>query len=421
MRVGFVSTRFAGTDGVSLETWKWVDVLTDWGHEAFFFAGEVEAPEERAWVVPEAHFKHPRIQAVHQALFVDLKRSPALAREVQDLKTRLKEALHAFVQSKGIDVLVAENALSLPMNVPLGLALTEFIAETGIPAVGHHHDFYWERPRFLRNVASDYLRAAFPPVLPTLQHVVINSLARQHLARFAGVAAMVIPNVMDFENPPPPPDDYAQDLRDELDIPPDAFFILQPTRIVPRKRIEQAIELVRRLDLPAVLVISHASGDEGDAYARYLREYAAMLGVPVRFAADRVAAYRGRDAQGRKIYSLADLYQHADLVTYPSSVEGFGNAFLEAVYYKRPIVANAYTIFRLDIQPKGFQVVTFSEFIDDATVRDVRHLLLHPERVQDMVEHNYRLGTQYFSMRILRQRLAVLFHMCTGCDVQTCP
>ena len=28
-RVGFVSTRFQGTDGVSLETWKWNEVLTE--------------------------------------------------------------------------------------------------------------------------------------------------------------------------------------------------------------------------------------------------------------------------------------------------------------------------------------------------------------------------------------------------------
>jgi len=25
--VGFISTRFAGTDGVTLETWKWADVF----------------------------------------------------------------------------------------------------------------------------------------------------------------------------------------------------------------------------------------------------------------------------------------------------------------------------------------------------------------------------------------------------------
>lgn len=414
MRIGFVSPRLAGTDGVTLETWKWVNVLEDWGHECFYFAGEVEAPPERAMVVPEAHFQHPRIRRVQKALFETLERTPAVSREIERLKNHLKRALYDFWKTFQLDMLIAENALSLPLNVPLGLALTEFLAETGLPAVGHHHDFYWERVRFLRHAAGDYLRAAFPPVLPNLQHVVINTLARENLALHRGVSAMVIPNVMDFEHPPAPPDDYAADLRQELDIPPNAFLLLQPTRIVPRKRIEQAIELVRRLDLPAVLVISHAAGDEGLAYAQYLQEYADMLGVLVRFAGNRIGRFRGRDEQGHKRYSLADVYQQAHLVTYPSALEGFGNAFLEAVYYKRPILANAYAIFRLDIGPKGFHVLTFSEFITDDTVRQVREVLLHPEAFQHLWEENYALGLRYFSLRVLRQRLAVLLHMCTG-------
>ena len=37
--VGFVSTRFAGTDGVSLETAKWADVFEGVGFSCFYFAG----------------------------------------------------------------------------------------------------------------------------------------------------------------------------------------------------------------------------------------------------------------------------------------------------------------------------------------------------------------------------------------------
>ncbi len=414
LHIGFVSTRLAGTDGVTLETWKWARVLEAWGHPCFYFAGEVEAPEERSWVVPEAHFQHPEIEAIQQDLFDDLRRDESTSQQVERLKNHLKAHLHRFVKTYGIDVLIAENALSLPMNVPLGLALTEFIAETEITAVGHHHDFYWERLRYLVNAAADYLRAAFPPALPSLRHVVISTLAQRHLAWYAGITSMVIPNVMEFERPPEAPDGYAEDLREALNIPPEAFFILQPTRIVPRKRIERAIEFVRRLDLPAVLVISHAAGDEGYDYERYLREFASLLGVPVRFAADRINGHRGKDAQGRKIYSLADVYQQADLVTYPSDIEGFGNAFLEAIYYRRPIVCNTYAIFRLDIQPKGFRVLTFDEYINDKVVEQARDILLHPEKAQAMTEHNYRLGLRHFSMRTLERRLGVLISMCAG-------
>ena len=79
-------------------------------------------------------------------------------------------------------MLITENVLAIPLNVPLALALTEFIAETRIPTIAHHHDFSWERKRFSVNAAQDYLHAAFPPTLPSIQHVVINSFAARQLA-----------------------------------------------------------------------------------------------------------------------------------------------------------------------------------------------------------------------------------------------
>ena len=40
--VGFVSTRLAGTDGVSLETAKWADVFKKVGFSSYYFAGELD-------------------------------------------------------------------------------------------------------------------------------------------------------------------------------------------------------------------------------------------------------------------------------------------------------------------------------------------------------------------------------------------
>lgn len=82
---------------------------------------------------------------------------------------------------------MVENAPAIPVNVPLGLALADFVAETGIPTIAHHHDFYWERQRFHSFAAMDYLRSAFPPVQPSIQHVVINSLGGFELGRRSGV------------------------------------------------------------------------------------------------------------------------------------------------------------------------------------------------------------------------------------------
>jgi len=58
--VGFVSTRFAGTDGVSLESSKWADVFTKNGYACFWFAGQLDREPDRSFQVPEAHFQYEK-------------------------------------------------------------------------------------------------------------------------------------------------------------------------------------------------------------------------------------------------------------------------------------------------------------------------------------------------------------------------
>ena len=119
--------------------------------------------------------------------------------------------------------------------------------------------------------------------------------------------------------------------------------MLQPTRLVPRKGIEHAIELLRRLKEPRLkLVLSHPGGDEGDAYGKLLHERIADAGFKRCSLRTASARLRGLNADGKKVYTLFDIYPHADLVTYPSYYEGFGNAFLEAVYFGKPVVVNTY-------------------------------------------------------------------------------
>lgn len=108
---------------------------------------------------------------------------------MDELKTRIKEQLVAFHQRFGFNILVVQNALAIPMNIPLGLALAEFIFETDIPVNAHHHDLAWQRQRFNSPAAMDYLRSAFPPIHPRIRHVVINSLAGEQLGRHTGQSA----------------------------------------------------------------------------------------------------------------------------------------------------------------------------------------------------------------------------------------
>ncbi len=413
-RIGFISTRLAGTDGVSLEAAKWAALLTGMGHHCFAFAGECDWPADHAYIVPEAHFNHPDVLAVQRDLFDDYRRSSETSARVHRLKEHLKAHLQTFLNVYRLNLLIAENVLSLPMHVPLGLALTELIAETGIPVIAHHHDFAWERERFNVHAAGDYLRAAFPPALPSIRHVVINSFAARQMAMRIGERSTLIPNVMDFDTPPSEPAQPAAELRAALGVSANEYLLLQPTRIVPRKRIEHAIELARRLEAPCTLVISHAAGDEGHAYAEYLREYAQLLGVRIVFAAEAINYQARVTPAGQPVFALADVYRAADLVTYPSAVEGFGNAFLEAIYYRRPLIMRDYEIFQVDIKPKGFRVLVFQDFIPAEVVQATRRLLNDPALQAEIVELNYAIARRYYSYRVLERHLAVLMNACLG-------
>ena len=193
--IGFISTRFAGTDGVSLETQKWATVLERLGHKCFYFAGECDRDPEISHVVPEAFYRHPEIDKLnqqaysgswtvtkearashpemahlHKDFFSIYVRPPQMTKRVNELKDYFKDELYKFTRNFNLEILVTENALTIPLNIPLGLAITEFIAETGYPTIAHHHDFHWERQRFQVNCVNDYLAAAFPPSLPSIRH-----------------------------------------------------------------------------------------------------------------------------------------------------------------------------------------------------------------------------------------------------------
>jgi len=410
--VAFISTRIAGTDGVSLEIEKWADIFEKEGFTCYYFAGELDRPAERCYLVPEAHFTHPDIKDVYQEAFNGTGRDRAISKKIYQLAIKLKDHLYEFVEKFKIQIIIPENALTIPLNIPLGIALTEFIAETNIQTIAHHHDFYWERDRFMVNAVQDYLNMAFPPVLPSIRHVVINSVADAQLGLRTGVSARIAPNVMDFKNPPPPPDEYTSDVREALGFEDDELFVLQPTRVVQRKGIEHAIEMVHRLGRKAKLIISHASGDEGHDYEQRLTEYSKLMKVNTLFVSDIINEQRGYTEDGKKIYTLEDIYPYADLITYPSTFEGFGNAFLEAIYFRKPIVVNAYSIYTKDIKPKGFSVIEIDGFVTARAVEKTKQILDNPDLCQAMVDHNYELGKKFFSYAVLHQGLRNFMREC---------
>ncbi|MDX2343811.1 MAG: glycosyltransferase, partial [Acidimicrobiia bacterium] len=367
LRFGLVGTRFEGLDGVTLESVKVAHVLESLGHEVVWLGG-VLAPEFSPGVeVPEAFFDTGPNLEINRQVFGSEACDDTVLADIEEAASAIKHRLAAFVEELGVDVLVPQNALAIPMQLPLGVAIARYARESGMPTIAHHHDFAWERSRFWPNAVGAYLAEAFPPTSPNIGHLVINSIAGAELSKRTGATGRLLPNIMDFANPPEPGDGAV--FRRAAALTDHDRVILQPTRMVPRKGIEDTLELAQRLDDPTIrVVVTHPEPDEGAGYIDELVSTADRLGVDFRV----VPVGPGTDVP------LADAYAAADLVAYPSRVEGFGNALLEAFYFRRPLLVNRYPVFVAEIGPHGVKAIEMDVSITVEVVAWTRQWLVDP-------------------------------------------
>ena len=228
-RIGFVSTRFAGTDGVSLETAKWATVLEELGHTCFYFAGECDRPADRSRVVPEAFYRHPEIEAINRLRVrrraggrgLDPGRRPRRSPGAHEQLDPDPAAVGHPPDPRAARALQAR-AARLRRDFDLDLLVDrERERDPAQPAARARDRGAGRRdrdpdhrppprlplgaPALPRERVPEILAAAFPPSHPSIRHVVINSVQASALASRHGLTARVVPNVMEFERPPGPP------------------------------------------------------------------------------------------------------------------------------------------------------------------------------------------------------------------------
>ena len=446
-RIGICHFRVGLTDGVSLEIEKWKNVLEKIGHTVYLLAGE--APNLDATIIPKLRFDHPEINKIYNNSFHFLSDFPseeALCQEIYKIANQIEEKIYSFIRKFSIELLDVENIWSLPLNIPAAIALYRVIKSAGIKTVSHHHDFFWERSHFdypTCKTVKEVLVTYFPPQDSLIRHAVINSIAQNELKTRRGIDAVVIPNIFDFEGTEWKIDDYNYDFNKSLGLSQKDIIILQATRIVSRKGIELAIDLVKELAKPDNLLLLKERGFydkreidekskvvlvlpnliEDKEYFKLLKEKIKKEKVYVIFVSDIVDTKR-KIKNNRKIYSLWDTYLFSDLVTYPSLYEGWGNQFLEAIKAKLPIVVFEYEVYKRDIKPNGFRVISLgdklkgkdvqglykidSSIIKRATKEAIRVLTDLPYR-KKIVEYNFDLGRRLYSMQVLKKYLEPLF------------
>ncbi len=422
MRIGVIIGRYQDIDGVSLETAKWVQVLERMGHSVVILAGgypNYYSHSPHHATLPSLSFFSPECEWEQKRAFFYPDEDPdELLSHLERTTQRLTKEIFRWIVSNKLETLLVENASALPCHLSMGMAVKNIIDYGSLHVVTHDHDFSWERGNRYRSPhkeVMDIIHNTFPPRSSHVKHAVINLDSQNYLMESFGLESVVVPNVMDFSSPYAEIDSYNKNLLKCLGLRKKDKALFQMTRIVKRKGILTAIDLVHRLQDPHIkLVISGtAADDERLGYYKKLLSKIRKhnLHDNIVFADHCISHERSTNKKGKVTYSLSDAYAHATACTFFSEYEGFGNAFVESVLAKRPIFVNNYKpVYWPDIGSKGFKAVMIEngELTDDA-VSQINEIIHNKKLSKEIVEHNYALGKKYFSFEVLEQLLGKLF------------
>jgi glycosyltransferase involved in cell wall biosynthesis len=378
-----------------------------------------------------------------------------------------KEIIKQFVKKHNIDLLIAHNT-SHPYNFITAVGLGYFIEElrdNGIiwpKVMVWWHDSYFEREQFMHpnKVITKYLKylpgteidglVFINKSQPELAKKLFKSLKYQQVSKFFAERTTVIPNTCsiswDWENNSwdldrliaPPQDNYNDSFLQDIGLLceiekkgftlNDTVILLQHTRIVPRKKIEVAIEFAFKLEkrfLSAglnkciTLLISGHSGDEQVEYKNYLVEYynrklseEAGTNVVMLFGENRILSHRDIivDKKYYNFYEVpAIIAALGGIGTYFSDIEGFGNNLLEMTSFGLPVIINRYDVYLSDIEPLGFRFpsTTMGQLNDDL-IEQAYILLTDFKTRNELVYHNLKVLHKKLGHRIISEKLKPL-------------
>ena len=426
MKIALLHFRAGLMDGVSLEMEKWRKVLEKRGHQVVMVAGNRNPRVDVS--IKEIQFDEPINSALDKNIFDSLEDyTPsglmnAVEERAELIRSKLKGILRNF------ELVIVNNVWSLGIALPVGLGLYRCAREMKARFIGHHHDFWWERERLSNPTTREIreiLESVFPPDLPNVQHVVINSMAREELVKRRGLEAMVVPNVMDFDSHFPVSEELNEAIRTRVNLKMGDLVFLQATRITPRKAVELAVDVVRAFKELAKgrvgmrlyngrtftgrVVLAFSGMCEDEEYRKRLYKYAESQGV------EAIDLYRFVAEGGSDFF---EIYSVADFVTYPSIVEGWGNQLLEALIARKPLVLFEYPVFLRDIKPSGLTYVSLgSSFekeeglvkVDETTIgraaEEILEILFDERRYSSIVERNFEIGREKFGFSTLEKIL----------------
>jgi glycosyltransferase involved in cell wall biosynthesis len=287
--------------------------------------------------VPMADTRHPRVLEFRPSLH-DGQVPTGFSDVVDELAAQLARNLG------DVEVLIAHNVASLPLNLALTAALRRVADAPGGPAViAWHHDIAGTAAHYRRVLWPGYPWELLLTPWPGVRNVAISRARAAELSEATGIredAITVIPNGIDLGRALGLAPATSR-LLDQLDLAAAGPILLTPARMTPRKNLDLGVRVlaeIRSRGLDGRLLLT-GSLDPHDPHSAIHRDdvagVASSLGVAN--AVHILAEHLGRPS-GRRL--VADLFRVADVLFLPSTDEGFGLPILEAGATRLPVVCS---------------------------------------------------------------------------------
>lgn len=442
MKVGIFHYKFGGNDGVSLEIEKRIKLLKKQHCEVVLIGGELL--KDYGCVTYELAEFNINLKENVEFLQKQIKDKDYDVEHFNTVypiqKLSIFRKLHRIFEVEKFDCIIVHNVFSLPLTFPAADALSSLVQELGIPTICVHHDFYFERDYFL-NTTNPHIREALKNIIPDrdgTHHEVINSNAYRKLKDKHNVDSEVLGDFWDFEQEMPQIDDFNKDFNKDFGIRKKDFVILQATRIVPRKAIENTIVFANKLQKKLRQEDKHAKEKPRNViiflsnypelidsleYADKLKMFAKEHDIRLIFGHERIENERRVKSDGSKVYSFWDPYLFCDMIAYTSIQEGFGNQFLEACYFQKLLLLFEYSVFKEDIGPKGYQYISLGDTYNhdngfnlvadkkiELAVKHVMNLMKYPHFIEAMAKMNFETAKKHHHITkledVLKKKLA---------------
>lgn len=367
-----------------------------------------------------------------------------------------KEQIENWVRQKKIDVIIAHNA-SHPVNFLSSIALSRFYRDSikkGLKTPKYllwWHDAHTERNDY-SNPSSDvheYLLEGVPGkfveyilFINSTQFTTADKYFCDLDKKYPGFYQAMefnhdvvynttdtfIDSSEDLESDKLKPmvqqflDDYKIEkaLEDKGLVLEDALFVLQHTRVIPRKRIDFALrysfELLANITKrkyqkgnkfkALYFFISGHTGHKSASTKRQLKALHRQLSKE--YNTDKVILMFSDDKNTSiKFEEFPKLFAKlGGITTYFSEIEGFGNNLLEVLASGLIPVVYTYPVFKKDIAKFKFKCIALDEFdIDKKSIEDTIDVIRNNRKRKIWVNRNLEILRKNFKHKIIARKL----------------